>query len=152
MRLSSESNNEDKKEEEEEEEKDLPKSLSEGALETIAEEREEEEAVKLIKSGTIKTDNCSISKKEEGNDKEKDSEVEKQTDQHVITKEIIGDSRGGHVTSVRVSRGGAKKSSPPRNNCSLSSSVRKGHKIGVVTLELDSSRYPGRLQDDKRYT
>ena len=148
MRLSSESNNEEK---EEEEEKDLPKSLSEGALETIAEEREEEEAVKLIKSGTIKTDNCSISKKEEGNDKEKDSEVEKQTDQHVITKEIIGDSRGGHVTSVRVSRGG-KKSSPPRNNCSLSSSVRKGHKIGVVTLELDSSQYPGRLQDDKRYT
>ncbi|XP_019862982.1 PREDICTED: uncharacterized protein LOC109591767 isoform X2 [Amphimedon queenslandica] len=143
LRLSIEPNNEEK---EEEREKDLPKSLSEGALETIAEEREEEEGEKLNKSRAIKGDNIS-SKEIQGNDKEKNSEEDEQMDSHVLAN---GDSRGGgHVTSVRISRG-VKKGSPPKSSCFLSTNTRQGHKIGVVTLELDSSRCPGQLQDNKR--
>lgn len=119
-------------------------------METIAEEREEEEGVKLIESGTIKGDNHNISSKEaQRNGKEKDSEADEQMDSQVLANE---DSRGGgHVTSVRVRRGVEKKGSPPKGNCLLSANTRRGHKIGVVTLELDRSRCPGELQDNRRY-
>lgn len=147
-----------------EEEESLPKSLSEGALETIAEEGREEVAVQYatekFKSVSVESSDKIDTKCDEREKASDENPVKSEMEFVVVIKENKGREQegsnrepakvnkeeGGHVTSVRVRKGEQKRTAKSEPNFS---NTRVSHRIGIINLALDGSQYP-KQQDDKK--